>query len=740
MFNKQEGANRISSTITMSSPATPVVDCRFVYYQPASMFTICHVCQTNYVVAQCDRCRLVAYCSGDCQVADWAIHRFSCSSQASKTLLNSWNLGPRHGKENNDDDSDDDDKNSRHLKEPSKKPPKGLSKNKTKRESSDEENDEREKKPVSQKRKERPDSENEMNLPNREMRELESREQKRPRPLDVDDILRTNSRDEQRKIIPQFHIYQLRQWATKEPMTRLALLDQCRDDILLSSPFIHVTFRTFVQAMQVVMVEKTRGRPVANHLVERAALWYNVPTQGETVGSVFPLVPMYPLGRHYIEILHWMELETFTHENDRRSVSAYDLEAHQIYLSKYQEMVALLHGDESELNMKHPPESQVETTPMDVEQQQAQEIPDDYTWALTMGSQFHFQSFLSWFKEMRGLVQTSPSLFPSSEALMIQQYNESSSFLNLSPVAQWLLDVALNNNNIHFASGLLCYSSSTQHTSHQHEKLIMEKRKELVNLHPKGELVFDPLEDPINEFDRPHLTNMTHSSLLLGGYFSWLNIHQEPLHVLTMRQDLQLRHHHEKYIIHSRPWLLLYVMQGDWKTHTIFADAEPSGSGMGIHQKETMKSGVLVAATIAVLNSQVNLWRLVQLRHQQELDKSRGPLLALALAYGSVGILNEWYKEKDFKLGLEHMSHQIVHWHEQLVPRGKGCYELHPYHFLYHYAIVFQQPSVIRWLLQKKLIIPTWDLLLPIQMLVTQATMLQFDVDISIKQEVRNKG
>lgn len=256
--------------------------------------------------------------------------------------------------------------------------------------------------------------------------------------------------------------------------------------------------------------------------------------------------------------------------------------------------------------------------------------------------------------------------------------------------------------------------------------------------------VSDPHGESLPDYQQPSMTNLLHPSILLGGYHAWLNIHQDPLNVLTMRHDLQLRHFHEKHVLNTRPWLLLYAMQGDITTQRIFsnysAPAEtsifdptpfPQTMRLGGHH-----NGLLVAAVIAVLTSHSKLWKFVSRHSLHDVD---GSLLVLAIARGSIGILNEWYRTdaEQFNRALRNLIHGITIWQKKLSPiPEQGCYGVSPYHFLYHFAIVFQQPSVIHWLLQRKLTITSWDLLLPTQMLITQATMLQYDVDISIKEEV----
>jgi len=603
------------------------------------------------------------------------------------------------------------------------------------------------------------DSDEEMQ--NRELDAVEKRKQKRHRILDADDLNNATTFEEKQEIALQLHVYQLRQWASHAPAERFAFLDHIRHDLLSKSPYINPNFVHFALAMQEIMIEHHRGQPVANCLKLRACLWYNMKPeelQYHNLLTTVPLMPMHPMGRHYIEILHWMELEThWRQKNHIHSIEQHTLDAHQFYLTKNPHIVWKLFGkEEAEV-----PSSDESSMDWNWDEHQAQEIPDDNTSLLFDGQDFHDNIFLPWFREMQELLVSSPSLVRLQDLMVTGEIDDTpynpdnamNGFTNpvthldgLSRVSRWLLESFHENVRLNFTTSVFAYSTTTVNVN-QFSSGTVATKQVLINRKALGkilesELVFNPKGESLEPYDKETITSLTEPSILLGGYFSWLNIHQDPLHILTMRHDLQLRHYHEKHVINMRPWLLLYTMQGDLQTHNVFSnDVQPIQI-----LKDQLHGGLLVAATIAVLSSNIVLWNLVRVQ-TLEIDKSRGSLLALALSRGSIGLLNEWTRSFDFVAGLAHLESLISRMHphlfghsnnnlNQILQTEKGHYALGSYHFLHHFAIVFQQPSIIRWLRDNNFTIFTWDLLLPIQMLVTQATMLQYDVDISVKDQV----
>lgn len=465
-----------------------------------SMFTLCHVCHLKPVVALCNRCKLVSYCGKDCQMADWSIHKLSCYSHISASFLKSWQIGPRHGEGEEEEDSSqssskskspsssqslEKEKESERKRSKEREPKKKRGRSHKVWEPADE-NPWLEKKsePEKQKRKAIVLSDDEDEKQNRELPTLQARETKRLRPLDEDDLLRASTPEVQENIAQKLHIYQLRQWAAKDPVKRFALLDKWRHSILLQSPFIHAVFRHFAEAMQAIMVQVRNKNPIARCLVERAALWYDLdPFENPAALLNVPLLPVFPLGRHYIEILHWMELETFGRSSGTHFVASLTpetLDAHQFYLMMNPHKITQLY---------HPEEPSPERDPMEVvvdeEPQQAQEIPDDSTWALNIGQEFHRLTFVPWFQEMQRLKELSPSIFTLADIQKIEHYSADVHLSNLtSPIAQWLLDSLLENNQTNFIANVLYYSTTEVRfwefsNSMQNEKLIAEKRRQL---------------------------------------------------------------------------------------------------------------------------------------------------------------------------------------------------------------------------------------------------------------------
>jgi hypothetical protein len=537
-------------------------------------------------------------------------------------------------------------------------------------------------------------------------------------------------------------------------------LDLNRHRILEENPYIDETFKVYCRAMQYLMKKMYIGVNVPVFLAKRALFWYDEATptaHWETVNAI-PLLPIKPLGRHYIEILHWMEIEsTYSFTNNITK----HLQRLELYLEEMEE-------DANTVIVAPPPpppvpETDTEVQPDFEDDQQAQNLDDldfilyddNYRRQQKQQELLEFQNkfIVPWLKQLQELEDRK--VIPYRYFLQTQGQAEFQELMRelreMTPLELWLFHVQMALPSIELAERCLYYRDGIVNTNSSFSsyskyplnpkegKPFREKIKKEHNLMVMG---MKPLEFsiPIRSETRTEITTYNrqlNTPMLVQGYYNHFQMNrvENPLRVLTMRHDLHMRHFYQQSVHDSHLWTLLYTMYGDMVQPTACQVFDDPNLDQRSHRN--FSGDCLLALTVGLLSNNYDWWSKVSHRASAEMLAQS---LVFAISRGMFPFLDKWRKENrnQFTLALQTI-HNLNRSSEDLVLDEDSPTELDLCHYMFHYAVVFQQFGVLQWL--KKIYgvyYKRWDELLPVQVLVTQATVIQYDVELILNTNTKS--